>query len=354
MPSSNTRFIIFIAMVLLTIVSMWTTYVSLRDSILPEPNVPIPLGEGMVWHCSVFALALSVAIGLMLFALKVAIIDGEKRLGIAGFLGLFIVGFISISFNMDVLYRTADRDFYIRYSADKMRNIYEQYLSEAQQVLLSKRDTLRKDVAQQQGELESEIKGVREAPAGYGPRAKEEEHRLTVMEKTSEIELATIEEALVAKAEADALLRQSVPESIDDIQKLQNDLRVLARNVGAATGLPLPAPVKTETPLFAVFAKLFDFKNVGMKEIFFLIIAMFLDLGDIVGYSLVPAGRGKRRNPPVNVRLLNEGSEYIPEPAYADREEDFFGEREISRLPAASHGDELPVPVRRSFRLRRR
>jgi len=354
---SNTRFVVFIAMVLLTIVSMWTTYVSLRDSILPEPTLPVPLGEGSVWQCSVFALALSVAIGLMLFALKMAIIDGEKRLGIAGFLGLAVVGFISISFNMDVLYRTADKDFYLRYSTDKMRNVYEQFFVEAQTTLVAKRDELRKEVARQQGELESEIKGVREAPSGYGPRAKEEEYQLTLLEKSAEVELESLEEVMTAKAEADTLLRQSVPQDLEEIQKLQNDLRVLAGTVGAAAGLTLPAPVRTESPLFAVFAKLFDFKNVGMKEIFFLIVAVFLDLGDIVGYSLVPAGKTKRRTALANVRVLNTGAEYVPRPddgRFAEPGDDFFGERALPELSAAENGENLPAPMPRRFRMRHR
>lgn len=352
---SNTRFVIFIAMVLLTVVSMWTTYVSLRDSILPEPLLPLPLGEGFVWQCSIFALALSVAIGLMLFALKIAIIEGEKRLGVLGLLGLCVVGFISISFNMDVLYRTADRDFYLRYSTDKMRSVYEQYLAEVQTALSAKRDELLKKVALQQGELESEIKGVRQAPSGYGPRAKEEEYALTLLEKSSEVDLASIEAAIKSKEEADALLRQSVPENINDIQKLQNDLRVLARNAGAAAGLPLPTPVKTESPLFAVFAKLFDFKNVGIKEIFFLIIAVFLDLGDIVGYSLVPSAKKKRTPLPANVRVLADSPEYVPAPPLEleEPEQDFFGERALTNLPAVREAEQATALPRR-FRLRRR
>ena len=109
------RTVFFLAMFLLGAVSMWTTYQSLHDSILPKPTVQIALSENFVWDCSIFALMLSVAIGMMLFALKIAIVDEEKRLNIFGVLGLTVIGFISIAFNLDVLYRTADRDFFIRY-----------------------------------------------------------------------------------------------------------------------------------------------------------------------------------------------------------------------------------------------
>ena len=35
--------IVFTAMVMLTLVSMWTTYVSLNDSVLPEPRVSMTM-----------------------------------------------------------------------------------------------------------------------------------------------------------------------------------------------------------------------------------------------------------------------------------------------------------------------
>lgn len=357
------RFIVFVAMVLLTIVSIWTTYVSLNDSILPEPKIPIPLPSGGVWQCSVFALALSVAIGLMLFALKAAIIDEQKRLSLLGILGLIIVGFISISFNMDVLYRTADKDFYVRYAHDEMLRVYENYLAEAEQTLTARRDGLRKDIATQTAEFESEVEGIRQAPAGYGTRAKEEDYKLRVLESANQVELGTLEEALAASAKADALIMGTHPETIGEVQQLQNDLRVLVREVGAQAGLALPAPVKMESPIFAVFAKLFDFKNVGMKEIFFLLIALFLDLGDIIGYALVPKGKKQpARRIPHFTPVIDpaEGPRNRPEfvPAWdaitAKTEEtedtgDFFGESTIERLPSAEQG--RPP---RSFRIDRR
>jgi hypothetical protein len=365
----TSRFIVFVAMVLLTIVSIWTTYISLTDSILPEPKLPIPLPSGIVWQCSVFALALSVAIGLMLFALKAAIIDEQKSLGIGGILGLIVVGFISITFNMDVLYRTADKEFYTRYANDEMLRVYENHLSEAERVLTTKRDALRKQVATQTAELESEVEGIRQSPAGYGTRAKEEEYKLRIMESGAEVELETLDQALASKEKADALILATHPQTIEEVQQFQNDLRVLVRDVAAQAGLPLPHPVKLESPIFAVFAKLFDFKNVGMKEIFFLLIALFLDVGDIIGYSLVPKGKKQpaRRLPHFTpVYDPTEGPRNRPEfvPSWdliaakgedgeagagEQKGDDFFGESTIARLPNAEQG--RPP---RSFRIDRR
>lgn len=281
-------------MILMGIVSMWTTYVSLYDSILPKPLVTIPIGNGKTWTCSIFALALSLAIGLMLFALKKAIIDEQKRLNLLGIAGLTIVGFISISFNMDVLYRTADQDFFMRFSNERMRDTYLRYLSEVQAKLSDKRMELLKIVARQEGELEAEVKGLRKAPAGYGPLAKKADYELTLMQKQATVELETITEALKSKEKADRLLASKSPTTADEVQQLQNDLRLTLKDMGAVAGVPLPSPILMESPLFTVFKRLFDYRTLGMKEIFFLAIAFFLDLGDILGYSLVPNRREKK------------------------------------------------------------
>ncbi len=287
--------IVFVAMALLTAVSMCTTYISLNDSILPEPVFSIMLPGGQTWNCSVFALALSVAIGLMLFALKLAIVGRHKRLNLAALLGMTVVAFISIAFNMDVLYRTADREFFIRFSAARMRSAYEAHLAETQRALMTQRDALRRDIATQQGELEAEIKGLRQAPSGYGRLAKEEDYRLMLLEKAAQVELDRIEAALSALPEIDARLRDANPRSLEEVAALENELRALARDPGVAAGLTLPPPVEQESPLFAVLYNLFDLKNIGIKEIFFLLIAFFLDLGDIIGYSLVPTARNKAK-----------------------------------------------------------
>ena len=280
---------IFLAMVLLTIVSMWTTYASLQDSILPEPRVAIPITETLTWDCSIFALGLSVAIGLMLFALKLSIIDGQKRLNIVGIVGMTIVASISITFNMDVLYRVGDKEFFLRHSTAKVKSTYDAYLAEVRTNLLDKKQLAEKTIARQAGELESEIRGLREAPAGYGTKARAEDHRLTVLAKEMEVEVIAVDEALAAQEGADTLLASSQPKSIEEIQVLQDELRVAVKNAGALAGVALPAPVSLENPLFAVFERLFDFDTVGWKEIFFLGLAFLIDLGDIIGYSLVPA-----------------------------------------------------------------
>jgi hypothetical protein len=308
MDNLPSRIIFCIAMVLLTVVSIYTTYASLNDSILPEPKVAIPITEGVVWQCSVMALGLAVAIGLMLFALKLSIIGGHKRLNILGVVGMTIVAFISIAFNVDVLYRTADRDFYIRYSNDKMRSTYEKFLGEAQGVLGDRRTELLRSIAKQEGELDSEVKGLRKAPAGYGTNAKEEDYKLNVLQKTAQVDLQAVEEALATKKEADTLLRGDVPQTLADIDKMQAQLRVIVKDLSGISGVPLPELVKTENPLFAVFEKLFDYKSVGFKEIFILITAFLLDLGDIIGYSLVPGRKPEKKQ----IRI-----EPFPEPRLA-------------------------------------
>ncbi len=367
---NSIRTIVLVAMVLLTIVSMWTTYVSLKESILPEPTVNIPLSDERVWDCSVFALALSVAIGLMLFALKMAIVSEQKRLDVLGLVGLTIIASISISFNMDVLYRTADKKFFLRYSTNRVRQVYEEYLAEAESALLEKRSEIRRDVAKQQGELQAEIEGLREAPEGYGPLAKKEDYELTLLEKTALVDLEGIEEALTLAEKADTLLASApTPEDIDDVQNLQGRLRVAIRDVGAAAGMPLPRPVELESPLFTVFRKIFDFRDIGPKEVFFLLLAMLLDLGDIVGYSLVPNRPRKLRE--VQARLASgtddfTGPEFVPPKSIEGNEdsampqlqwdpEDEPGEPDISgEDPGDATNRQRASGGRRSIRLRRR
>jgi len=285
--------IVFTAMVMLTLVSMWTTYVSLNDSVLPEPKVNIHLTDEFVWSCSVVALGLSVAIGLMLFAIKVAIIDEQKRLSPVGLVGLSIVAFISISFNMDVFYRTADKDFFLNYSAARLKGVYQDYLVATQKSLIERRDEVLKLVAKQEGELDAEIRGLRVAPEGYGPIARSEDYQLTLLQKTTGVELTTIEEVMEQKRAADKVLASTKPTSVNEIEEVQQQLRVALTDVAAASLVPLPEPVRLESPLFAVAAKLFDFSTVGFKEIIIFLLAFFLDLGDIIGYSLVPAKQKK-------------------------------------------------------------
>ncbi|MBI5091398.1 MAG: hypothetical protein HZB26_03030 [Candidatus Hydrogenedentes bacterium] len=287
-----TRLIFFIAMVFLSLVSVYTTYASLHDSILPTPAIPIPIGANQVWNCSVPALGLAIAIGLMLFALKLAIIDGHKRLNLVGLLGLTFVGFISIAFNIDVLYRTADRDFIIRYENDRMRGVYEEYLGKVQTALSEKRATLLRQVATQEGELESEVKGLREAPSGYGNRARQEDYHLTVLKKTTEVDLQLVEEALTAKQKVDVLLNQTeAPSNIQQVMDFQDKLRASAKDVGGVAGIMMPTAVKPENPFFVVFQRLGNFRTIGFKEVFIVLVGFLLDLGDIIGYSMIPNKR---------------------------------------------------------------
>lgn len=283
-----TKFIVYVAMSILTAVSIVTTYLSLEQSILPTPVIPIRLWDNTVWNCSVLALGLSLAIGMLLYALKVSIIDGQKRLNILGILGMTLVAFVSIVFNIDILYRTADREFFMEYTTDRVKAQYADYLSEVQGVLTEKRTTIRRGVATQEGELEAEVKGLRRAPEGYGTMAKQEDYELTLKKREAEIDIEPIEAALAAKAQADTLLASSNPTTIDEVYQLQNQLRVAAKDLGSVAGIPLPPPVKLDNPLFAVFEKLADWRSIGIKEVILLIIAFLIDLGDIVGYVLIP------------------------------------------------------------------
>ena len=276
-----------IAMTALTLVSMWTTYESLKDSILPGPEVPIPYAEGESIAIAVPALVLSVGIGMMLLGMKFAVINERRNLGVLGFIGLFIIAFISISFNLDVLYRVANQDFMVDHADQQMRAVYENYLSEVTHELTEREVELKRELARQEGELESEIQGLREAPAGFGERAKSEQYKLTLLEKESQVELEKIQEALAAKEEADTLLVAALPTTPDDVLELEKELRVTVKDVGAIAGIAMPKPVEQEMPIFAVFARLFDWQRIGFMEGFFLVIAVFIDLGDIVGYNLV-------------------------------------------------------------------
>lgn len=318
-----TRTIIVVAMCMLTFVSIWTTYRSLTDSILPEPLVTVPFPNGYVWQGSILALGLSLAIGMMLFALKMAIIDEQKRLSILGIVGMTIVASISIAFNMDVLYRTAKKDFYITYSYNEMRGVYDKYLSETQSVLRERRDALLKGVARQEGEFESEVRGLRKAPAGYGTRAREEDYKLTLIQKESQVELESLEEALASLQEADALLAGAVPTSIQEIQDLQSRLRVAAKEAGAVAGIPLPPAVNSDSPLFAVFANLMDWKRIGVFEVFILALALLLDLGDIIGYAMVPNKPPKEKHERPSFRAIPEWGtpEVVAQPRFVPVEE---------------------------------
>ena len=146
-----------------------------------------------------------------------------------------------------------------------------------------------------------------------------------------------------------ATLRRSAAEA--EIERLQAQLRVAAKDVSAVSGLPLPEVVRMESPLFAVFSKLFDVRTVGLKEIFILAIAFFIDLGDILGYTLVPAeAKGRKRPRPATVPRV-PGPERIPDARFSGEEEplgpDHFDE---PASPGLSEPKETPAPRRRARR----
>lgn len=357
MKSSN-RLAVFVAMCLFTVVSIWTTYVSLRDSILPRPTFPLTYAPGRIHELSIFALALSVAIGLMLFALKLSIIDGQKRLNLFGLIGLTVVASISIAFNMDVLYRTADREFFLNYSESRVRSAYEEYLAQVQSSLNQRKAELERGIARQEGELESEIKGLREKPAGYGSEARKEEYELTLLTKMAEVDLQTINAAIEKKKEADAILLNTTVANLEEVMRLQDHLRVPIKDLAAMTNTPMPPAVKLESPFFAVFQKLFNFRTAGPLEYLILLLAFLLDLGDIVGYSLIP-NRPEKKTAALWAAVPDHlpGPEVVRSPApsaYMESaavgaESMLTGPKKESEMPAPSSG---PYPRRKPFRFR--
>ena len=255
----------------------------------------------------------------------------------------------------------------MEYSTDKVKNQYASYFANVQSALVEKRTTILRDVAKQEGELESEVKGLRRAPEGYGTMAKQEDYQLTVLKKTSEVDLKPVEEAIAARTEADTLLASANPTTIDEVYQLQGQLRVIAKNVGAVSGISLPAPVKLDNPLFTVFEKLADWHTIGIKEVILLLIAFLIDLGDIVGYVLIP----NRKNPaprsdadqlPSNFRVLPG----LPGPRPIESAQQALAESSGDMMvPAAAVNESGPVTVlppdaeqyeprsRRSLRFRR-
>jgi hypothetical protein len=352
----DTKFVILIAMVMFTIASIVTTYISLSISVLPEPSVTIPITEDVQWDCAYLALLISLGIGLMLFALKVAIIDEKKRLNVVGLLGLLIVAFISISFNMDVFYRAANRDFYINYTNAQLKKVYADYLAEAESKLSAKKTELLKQVAKQEGELESEIRGIRQDPQGYGPKAKSEDYKLTLLQKETEVELRSIEEAQALKEKADALLTQT-PKDLLEVEALQGELQAAVKDMGAKAGVPLPEPYRAQNQLFVVFAKLFDLRNSNFMEIcmslLIMALAILLDLGDIIGYNMVPDDPNAKRARKYIDYDRYTGPEIIPgphrKPLLTESESspiDYYAEDENDKEAffARANEDEYPLP----------
>jgi hypothetical protein len=271
------RAMVYLALTMFSVVSMWMTYASLHDSILLKPEVSIPLWNGVVWQCSVFALLISMAIGLMLFALKLTIIEGQRRLNLFGFVGLLLVASISIVFNVDVLYRVANPTFYERHAYNAVRSVYDAYLTDVQAELPSRRDPQPTEPVSLEAGLDAEREGLGEDPAGLGAQE-------------------GIDPALAAREKVEALLAKSMPDTVEGVAAWQEEIRAAAKPLGELAGKPLPPAARVETPLSAVFANLMDWQKLGFMEVFILALAVLLDLGDIVGYSLIPNQPKKRRS----------------------------------------------------------
>jgi len=140
---------------------------------------------------------------------------------------------------------------------------------------------------------------------------------------------------------------------------------VALKDAGAVAGIRLPDVLKLENPLFAVVTKIFDLKSVGIKEIFLVIVAFLLDLGDIIGYSLVPNRRRNEREEPIEARPEFPGPERIPVPRDLPAASllSAGGAIEPSAKEVSDPTDEFPAaaeagsaayrPVHRPFRFRR-
>ncbi len=270
-----TRAIVVVAMIGLTVVSIWTSYASLHDSVLPAPDIPIRLPNGVLWECSLFALILSVALGLLLLALKLAMIEGAKRVTLAGFLGLAIVASLSIAFNVDVLYRWANPDFYLNYSHDRLREAYDPFLAEVSAALESRREARLPEAMRPGAALDAPTEGLQ-------PGA-------------SEANAAASEGAFAPLREFEELLRGPLSPSAEELDALQARLRVAADDLSTQLNLPRPEAPEIRKPLFAVFDTLIDGRGIGAMEVLILLLAVVLDLGDVVGFSLIPTRPRTRR-----------------------------------------------------------
>jgi len=227
------RTTVYAAMVLLTSVSIWANYASLRVSVLPEPEVAIPLPTGGTWACAVVALGIAVALGLMLFALKLTILDENRRLNGAGAFGFAVILLLSVAFNADVLYRVADKDFYPRQAMTQTAAVYMAHL-----------DRIAADAA---------------SP-----------------------------DAVAAVDKARRLLQSAAPQDMDDVTATEQAVRTALAEAGIE---PPPAPTRVDSPLFAMLAHLAKVQGLGVQDWFLLLIALFLDLGDLIAYRLLPARR---------------------------------------------------------------
>lgn len=220
-------------MVLLTSVSIWANYASLSTSVLPEPRVPVPLPTGGTWECTVVALVLAVALGLMLFALKLTILDEDRRLNGAGALGVIVILLLSVAFNADVLYRVADKDFYPRHAMAQTAAAYSAHL---------------------------------ERIAADNPTA----------------------ETAAAVDKARRLFLAAAPEDMEEVAAIEQTVRTALTQAGID---PPPEPTHLDSPLFAVLAHITNVQSLGVQDWFLLLLALFLDLGDLIAYRLLPARR---------------------------------------------------------------
>ena len=144
---------------------------------------------------------------------------------------------------------------------------------------------------------------------------------MTLLQKEAEVELRALDEVQSSRQHANELLVKS-PQDLAGVEALQGELQAALKDLGAKAGIPLPEPYRAQNQLFVVFAKLFDFRNSSFMEIcmslLIMALALLLDLGDIIGFSMVPdepGGKRTRKHVDYDEYL---GPEIVPAPLSAN------------------------------------
>jgi hypothetical protein len=112
----------------LTALSIWANYVSLSSSVLPKPTFTLSLVTGAPWHCSLPALGLAMAIGLLLLAIKVSAAGQDRSIGITGYCAFAVVASFSILFNMDAIYRVAQNTYDLQLANQQPTAVFGPYM----------------------------------------------------------------------------------------------------------------------------------------------------------------------------------------------------------------------------------
>ena len=118
-----------IATLALTALSIWANYVSLSASVLPLPTIALSLFTGATWQCSLPALGLAIAIGLLLLAIKVNAAGCGKSVGFAGYCAFAVVACFSILFNVDAIYRMTQEGYDLQLANQQTTAVFGPYMA---------------------------------------------------------------------------------------------------------------------------------------------------------------------------------------------------------------------------------